>query len=54
MTARVRPWMVALYIALLVATVAGVALLIVAGDHEHALPAIAGGYDLRAADACWK
>src|SRR5438445_11811311 len=45
--------MAALYVALIAATIAGVALLIEDGGREHAQPAIAGGYDLRQPNPCF-
>jgi len=50
---RLLAGMVALYVALIAGTIAGVTLLIVHGAHEHAQPGIAGGYDLRRANACF-
>jgi hypothetical protein len=49
---RVNPAMVALYVALIAATVAGVVALIDRGAREHAQPGIAGGYSLSGFDRC--
>jgi Kef-type K+ transport system membrane component KefB len=52
-TSRARTGMVALYVALIAVTVAGVVLLIEAGARGQAEPSIAGGYDLRQPNSCF-
>ena len=45
--------MVTLYVALVAATIGGLTALIERGAHQHAQPAIAGGYDLRQPNPCF-